>query len=185
MRIQKKQLIVLAGLVLAGIAVLTCVLLLGGRGDKSDSSEEITVFSLEGDITEIRVTGKQSYVVSCEEDGTCYVSFAAESGDTTVSEQEMNRECFDRMKQVLETVTSPVDIADVTDFDQYGLEEPLLTIEISSLSSAAQVHRLDIGAFSQAASMYYARLDGSSHVYLLTTLIEIAFDQTEQDLIKK
>ena len=94
----------------------------------------------------------------------------------------------DLARQMLDAVISlegTQPITNATNLSQYGLEPPGMTIEIETETEAgqAQMHVIEIGDLSTAASMYYARTDGAEDVCLITTLVKSLFDVQPDTLI--
>lgn len=71
------------------------------------------------------------------------------------------------------TVTSNKEIAGVTDFAQYGLDHPSLTIEIT-LNDGTKT-TIYVGDYNSVSSLYYARIGDSANVYMITATLSTSF----------
>ncbi|WP_027215864.1 DUF4340 domain-containing protein [Butyrivibrio fibrisolvens] len=70
-------------------------------------------------------------------------------------------------------VTSNKEIAGVTDFAQYGLDHPSLSIEIT-LSDGTKT-TIYVGDYNSVSSLYYARIGDSANVYMITATLSTSF----------
>lgn len=71
------------------------------------------------------------------------------------------------------TVTSNKEIAGVTDFAQYGLDHPSLSIEIT-LNDGSKTN-IYVGDYNSVSSLYYARIGDSANVYMITATLSTSF----------
>ena len=71
------------------------------------------------------------------------------------------------------TVTSNKEIAGVTDFAQYGLDHPSLSIEIT-LNDGSKT-TIYVGDYNSVSSLYYARIGDSANVYMITATLSTSF----------
>ncbi len=71
-------------------------------------------------------------------------------------------------------VTSNKEIAGVTDFAQYGLDRPSLSIEIT-LNDGTKT-TIYVGDYNSVSSLYYARIGDSANVYMITATLSTSFD---------
>lgn len=71
------------------------------------------------------------------------------------------------------TVTSNKEIAGVTDFAQYGLDHPSLSIEIT-LNDGTKTN-IYVGDYNSVSSLYYARIGDSANVYMITATLSTSF----------
>ncbi|PWT28409.1 DUF4340 domain-containing protein [Butyrivibrio fibrisolvens] len=71
------------------------------------------------------------------------------------------------------TVTSNKEIAGVTDFAQYGLDHPSLSIEIT-LNDGIKT-TIYVGDYNSVSSLYYARIGDSANVYMITATLSTSF----------
>ena len=71
------------------------------------------------------------------------------------------------------TVTSNKEIAGVTDFAQYGLDHPSLSIEIT-LNDGTKT-TIYVGDYNSVSSLYYARIGDSANVYMITATLSTSF----------
>jgi hypothetical protein len=70
-------------------------------------------------------------------------------------------------------VTSNKEIAGVTDFAQYGLDHPSLSIEIT-LNDGTKTN-IYVGDYNSVSSLYYARIGDSANVYMITATLSTSF----------
>ena len=70
-------------------------------------------------------------------------------------------------------VTSNKEIAGVTDFAQYGLDHPSLSIEIT-LNDGTKT-TIYVGDYNSVSSLYYARIGDSANVYMITATLSTSF----------
>ncbi len=82
----------------------------------------------------------------------------------------------------LSKVTSSIEIKDVTDFDQYGLEKPTTTITLTFDDGKKMV--LNFGNLNSNAGKYYARIGSENTVYFVDSTIKTAFDADAGDFEK-
>ena len=175
MKKQKIQLIVLL------VVLIACI---GGyfgasafskkKQAEEDSEESYTALALEEDaeITEIDVTGSEtSYNLKKEDDTWKF----ADNADAKVKESNVST-----MTSDLAEITGDNEIADVTDFAQYGLDDPQLTIHFA-LSDGTS-HTIKIGDKNSTISRYYLQVDDSTTIYTVTSTLYTAFNKTVDDL---
>lgn len=175
MKKQKIQLIVLL------IVLIACV---GGyfaasayskkKQAEEESEESYTALSLgeDAEITAISVNAADtSYDLTKEEDTWKF----ADNADAKVKESSVSTMTAD-----LADITGDNEITDVTDFAQYGLDDPQMTISFT-LSDGTS-HTVKIGDKNSTISRYYLQVDDSTTVYTVTSTLYTAFDKTVDDL---
>ena len=135
--------------------------------DSEDSSADSSSSAL--DEEEDEVTYEYSSEVTYDlllEDGTWYLA-----QDKSLS---IDQDTVETLLANLESVTSNKEIADVTDFDQYGLEHPAYTIDVTT--SDGTTTSIYLGDYNSVSSLYYVRIGDSSNVYLITSTLKTAFN---------
>ncbi len=75
----------------------------------------------------------------------------------------------------LEDVTGSQEIANVTDFTRFGLDEPQISVVV--VLADGTEHTLTIGDYNETASVYYLRLDESSSVYAIDSSLYSTFGE--------
>lgn len=92
------------------------------------------------------------------------------ASDKTV---ELDQDSVTYLLSNLATVTSNKEITGVTDFAQYGLDHPSLTIEVTVNDGTKT--SIYIGDYNSVSSMYYVRIGDSANVYLITSTLNASF----------
>ncbi len=92
------------------------------------------------------------------------------ASDKTV---ELDQDSVTYLLSNLATVTSNKEITGVTDFAQYGLDHPSLTIEVTVNDGTNT--SIYIGDYNSVSSMYYVRIGDSANVYLITSTLNASF----------
>ncbi len=90
----------------------------------------------------------------------------------------VNQEGISTLLAEFQELTANFVIDDVTDYSQYGLEEPLCTV---LLSTDTQNYIVKLGAYSEIDSLRYVSLEDGK-VYLISTDPLTAFETTLDDL---
>lgn len=83
------------------------------------------------------------------------------------------------MVEQLAPFTVQVQIDGVTDFGQYGLEEPAKVIRFAT---AAEEYTIEIGDFNEMTSTYYARFSEEDTVYTVSEAMFNAFQKGVEDV---
>ncbi|MCD8115872.1 MAG: DUF4340 domain-containing protein [Oscillospiraceae bacterium] len=78
------------------------------------------------------------------------------------------------------TTTASQEVTDVEDFEQYGLDEPTLTVEASTADNTVSYA---VGSTSLTGE-YYVRIDGGTSVYTESGLLAGAFQVQIDDLLQ-
>lgn len=95
----------------------------------------------------------------------------------------INNEKITAMLSSIERVITSRIISGSSNLSDYGLTEPQMTIGIELIDG--ERHFIEIGNYSGAEHMFYARIDEKEDVYLITTLINSVFDLSKDELIEK
>ena len=85
------------------------------------------------------------------------------------------------MTDALSDLSSDNEITDVTDFTQYGLDSPVMTITITL--SDGSTHKLEVGDYNSQISEYYLRVDDADTVYTISSTIYSDFNLTTSNLV--
>ncbi len=92
------------------------------------------------------------------------------ASDKTV---ELDQDSITYLLSSLASVTSNKEIAGVTDFAQYGLDHPSLTIEVTKNDGTKTM--IYIGDYNSVSSLYYARIGDSANVYMINSTLSSSF----------
>ncbi len=175
MKKQKIQLIVLL------IVLIACI---GGyfgasayskkKQAEEEKEESYTALTLgeDAEVTGITVSGAEASYALVKEDDTWKF---ADNADAKVTESSVTT-----MTEDLAEITGDNEIADVTDFAQYGLDDPQLTIQFTLSDGTG--HTVKIGDKNSTISRYYLQVDDSTTVYTVTSTLYSTFNKTVEDL---
>ncbi len=108
-----------------------------------------------------------------EEDGWCMKDDAQFVLDT---------EKVDSLLQNVLTIQADMEITGVTDFAQYGFDDPLA--EVALTLQDGTVYELVFGHFNEITSQYYLRVNGKDTVYVLSDNLGYHFQISPDDLKK-
>ena len=173
MKKQKMQLII--------ILVLLAVFAAGYFGlkhynkvqDDKASKDTYTVLTLDKSaITEMKITNTNGDIDLVKKDDT-WVLASDES-------QKLDQDTISTMLEDVEKITANNKIDKVTDFDQYGLKTPSITVTVTTSDGKQTV--VNLGSYSEAASRYYCRIGEDTTVYLVASEIDTAFNKSSSDL---
>ncbi len=167
---QKINLILLA-------VVLVCIIagyfvLKNYNASKDEDSYTVAEIALE-DISALDVTNSTGSFSLVKEGDALKVS-ADPTADTDTS-------VIDSMVEDLAAITANRAITDVTDFAQYGLDEPTTVITVTLTDGTQKT--ISLGSYSGSASRYYCRIDEETTVYMVSTNYHSHFEKTDEDLI--
>lgn len=76
------------------------------------------------------------------------------------------------------SITSEIMIEDVEDFEQYGLEEPILNI---TLQWDSNMYNLKVGDYNSMISGYYIRVNDASTVYTVSSSVYYSLNKSLED----
>ena len=137
-----------------------------------DSADATTDSALEDASAEGTSAAEPVYEYSSEvaydlvlENGTWYLA-----SDKSL---EVDQDSVASLISKVATVTSNKEIAGVTDFAQYGLDHPSLSIEIT-LNDGTKT-TIYVGDYNSVSSLYYARIGDSANVYMITATLNTSF----------
>ncbi len=176
MRKQGKQLIIL---------LLVLVLLIAGFfGVKKYNEIQTEKPEEESGVAVIEVAKEDIISFSYDYEGITY-SFEKEedtwhyTGDRSLS---IDQTTIAVMLNRVAPFTAEQGLGEVSDFNQYGLEEPLKTI---TYSTADQSYTIQIGGYNSVATVYYAKLAGDNKVYTVISPVKTVFDRDMEDWVEK
>ncbi len=141
---------------------------------EEEKEESYTALTLgeDAEITGITVSGAEASYALVKEDDTWKF---ADNADAKVTESSVTT-----MTEDLAEITGDNEIADVTDFAQYGLDDPQLTIQFTLSDGTG--HTVKIGDKNSTISRYYLQVDDSTTVYTVTSTLYSTFNKTVEDL---
>lgn len=183
MKKQKIHLIVL--LIVLGAALLSY---LGVTKYNEKKEEEEKAEEEASTSTALELNPDDIVKIDCSNDAGSFS--LTKDGDTwTFTDQpdeEVDTSQVDTMLDDLEKIESDNEITDVTDFEQYGVqddqEDPTMSIVIEM--SDGTTHTIIVGDYNDTISEYYMRVDGSKDtVYTLSTTIYSDFNVSQPDLV--
>jgi len=176
MKRQKVQLIAILVILILCIGSYVFLLKYNAKVEEDEETDDYTILTLDtDDIVKI--------VLETSDDGEVFTLVKSDdvwsvSGD---DETDIDESAVEDLLNDGETITSDKEITDVTDFEMYGLDEPALTITFTD--SSDNEYKLSIGDYSSSASMYYARVNDESTVYLVDSTVYSAFNIELDDLV--
>lgn len=179
MKKQKIQLIILLVILGCAIGAYFAAKAYSAHKEASEKSPTYTAFSLSDDdvsgIQNITVTndaGGFNVNHDSDADTWSFSDFPDETVDTTQ---------IKTMTDALSDLSSDNEITDVTDFTQYGLDSPVMTITITL--SDGSTHKLEVGDYNSQISEYYLRVDDADTVYTISSTIYSDFNVTTSNLV--
>ncbi|MGN0363994.1 MAG: DUF4340 domain-containing protein [Bilifractor sp.] len=181
MKKQKIQLIILLIVLAAAIGIYFAVKAWNKKEEEKESADDSTYTALTltddeiKDITNITAANDAGgFKVShdTKEDTWTFDDFPDEPVDTTQ---------INTMTKDLSDLSSDNEITSVTDFAQYGLDDPAMEVTITF--SDGTTHKLDVGDYNSQISEYYLRIDDSDTVYTISSTIYSDFNLTTSNLV--
>ena len=171
MKQQRTQLSLLLVLIVLALVALS-VIRFRGREAETEAGGAVVFQCDKERVTGLSIhTDRESVELVREEDAAVWrFSDTGEAANALRVEQMLSQ---------IEEIRSDTVMEDVTDGAPYGLDAPGMVI---ALSYEGETHTLEIGDFSQGAKMFYARTDGETRVFLLSTLVQGSFDVTREEL---
>lgn len=94
----------------------------------------------------------------------------------------IDQQAIDAMLDVVAPLVVKQQITDVTDMSQYGLDEPVISIQFETESERFTI---DVGKLNEISSVYYIRIPEETTVYTLHRTVMAAFDKTVDELVAK
>ena len=179
MKKQKIQLIILLVILGCAIGAYFAAKAYSAHKEASEKSTTYTALSLSDDdlsgiqnITATNDAGGFNVNHDSNADTWSFADFPDEKVDTTQ---------IKTMTDALSKLTSDNEIKDVTDFTQYGLDKPAMTVTITLQDGST--HKLEVGNYNSQISEYYLRVDDASTVYTISSTIYSDFNVTTSNLV--
>ncbi len=174
MKRSKKLLILLAVLIVAAAGYFT----VKNIADKNDSADGITLYSEEKDnITSLNIT-KDSDTVTLEKDSDGNFNI---SGETDF---EINSDKTAVIFETLASLNASQKISDdIADESKYGLDAPLLTIEVKTTDSNDKTFKF--GNLNENTSMYYFSVSGDNSLYYVESTVFDSLNADRLTLVKR
>lgn len=169
-----KKLILLLVILLAAVGGYLLVSKLSGNEDKAD--KDIVAFSIEStDVTKISWTYLENDITLIYD----------RSNEKWLYEDDNSFPVDETFPQTMLTnlasITADRKLTDVTDFNEYGLDDP--TVVISIVDSHGGTTKFTIGDESAYNSNYYMRINDESNVYLIGAALPQAFFHELNDIV--
>lgn len=162
-----------------GISLLVLCLLLGTYFLLKQKNEEKT--SQED-------TSEEVFETSSDEIES--ISFLLDQQNVTFQKEEeqwinkddknfpVDQEKVEDLLTSLESITSVRTIEDADNLEEYGLEEPSQTIQITENE---KTRTIQLGSYNETADAYYGKIDDGEEIYLLNADFETSFEGTLYD----
>lgn len=100
-------------------------------------------------------------------------------GDSSI---ELDQDKIRSLLDYVVDIQAELEIEGVTDFSQYGFDDPLATVTIKLQDDT--IYEIVFGHFNEITSQYYLKLEGSDTVYGLSSNLGYHFQITLDDLKK-
>lgn len=174
MKKQQKQLILLGTalvLLLAAYFILPRVI----KEPEEEQGESYAVTVLDASL---------ATKLSFTNEGTEYVF--VKDGDNWCAEEDMtlpmNQTTLENMVEKAGSITATAKIDEVTDFAQYGLENPQHTVKLTVNGKEYVIH---MGDYNDITGEYYLRMDKETTVYTVASGVVTPFATTLEALVEE
>lgn len=174
MKKQQKQLVILGAvlvLLIAAYFILPRVI----KEPEEEQGESYAVTVLDSSL---------ATKLSFTNEGTEYVF--VKDGDSWCAEEDtalpIIQSTLENMVEKAGSITATAKIDDVTDFAQYGLEEPQHTVKLTVNGKEYVIH---MGDYNDITGEYYLRMDKETTVYTVASATVTLFDTTLEALIEE
>ncbi|MBO5209232.1 MAG: DUF4340 domain-containing protein [Lachnospiraceae bacterium] len=176
MKRQKIQMLILCGLLLVLVAAFFAIRNYNNHQAEENTEEAAyTVLALtEADVKEFSFTGGSETISLIKSDS----GWSAVADETT----QLDQDTVSSLLSNVLNIQAEIQIEDVTDFSQYGFDDPLATVTLKLQDDT--VYEIIFGHYNEVTAQYYLRLDGSNTVYVLSTNLGYHF-QISLDGFKK
>ncbi|MCD8087725.1 MAG: DUF4340 domain-containing protein [Oscillospiraceae bacterium] len=172
------------GVLVAALAVLVgawgLINYLTTQKEAADAALEITDDDIDLAVGEYDDVTALSWTYS---ESTVNLTYDADSETWVNADDEtcpIDQEAVDALVTAVSSTCASQEVTDVEDFEQYGLDEPTLTVTASTADSTVTYA---VGSTSLTGE-YYVRVDGSTSVYTETGLLAGAFQVQIDDLLQ-
>lgn len=179
MQRQKKQLLVLAVLLIVGILAYVGIRFYNQKQEEKEAAEReaatitITDF-LEDDITEFSYSYDGELLEFAREDGIWYYK-----ADRSLS---MDSDEIDSMLSQVASLTAESEVTDYESLADYGLDSPANTLTIHVGGDTVE---LLLGDENEILSQYYVKRADEDTVYLISISLDTIFAKSVSDLGKE
>ena len=125
---------------------------------EAEADSTINFVSVQDPVEMTWTYSGQTYTVELDEDSIWMW--------TDDDEFELNQTSVEAMATAVSSITASQVLTGVTDYGQYGLEDPDSVITVKT--SDGKTYTILTGDYNSTAASYYAMLEGASDVYLVT-----------------
>lgn len=179
MKRQKKQLLVMGILLVAGILAYVGIRLYNQKSEERKAAEEeqnrisVTDFAKE-DITEFSYTYEGELQEYVKEDGTWY-----NKADRSLP---MDSDAIDSMLAQVSDLSADSEVTDYESLADYGLDTPVNTL---TFHAGEDEVTLLLGDKNEILSQYYVKRADKDTVYLISVSLDTVFAKSANDLKKE
>jgi hypothetical protein len=105
--------------------------------------------------------------------------------DSTEAESgyEVNSGTANQILEKLASLSCTNEIDSVTDMEQYGLDEPVMTVTLTMTDGT--VHTVEVGDLNSMITAYYIRADDGNTVYTMSTSSYSLFNKADTDVAQE
>ena len=105
--------------------------------------------------------------------------------DSTEAESgyEVNSGTANQILEKLASLSCTNEIDSVTDMEQYGLDEPVMTVTLTMTDGT--VHTVEVGDLNSMITAYYIRVDDGNTVYTMSTSNYSLFNKVDTDVAQE
>lgn len=111
------------------------------------------------------------------------INLEMEEKDEEKKTYEVNTSAADELRDTLANLTSQNEIAAGEDENEYGLDQPSMTITVT-LSGGAE-HSVEVGSLNAMLQAYYIRVDHSDTLYTMSETDHDLLCKTDTDLAQE
>lgn len=111
------------------------------------------------------------------------INLEMEEKDEEKKTYEVNTSAADELRDTLANLTSQNEIAAGEDENEYGLDQPSMTITVT-LSDGAE-HSVEVGSLNAMLQAYYIRVDHSDTLYTMSETDHDLLCKTDTDLAQE
>ena len=111
------------------------------------------------------------------------INLEMEEKDEEKKTYEVNTSAADELRDTLANLTSQNEIAAGEDENEYGLDQPSMTITVTLLGGAE--HSVEVGSLNAMLQAYYIRVDHSDTLYTMSEADHDLLCKTDTDLAQE
>lgn len=151
-----------------------------------DSSEaETTEEEENGDSAEADTEASEESTEESTEGSTEESTEDSSTEDSTEDESgyEVNSGTANQILEKLASLSCTNEINSVTDMEQYGLDEPVMTVTLTMTDGT--VHTVEVGDLNSMITAYYIRVDDGNTVYTMSTSNYSLFNKVDTDVAQE